>query len=237
MPLVAFIDESFERIKSKGIGIKLLCATIIDSNYVNDYSSLITGNIQDILHNPYLKRLNIKSLKSKGFHFCNDHREIKNIYIEIIEQLNFDCFITFAYGEFILEKDKQYEILFYYLMKIILYKYNIEDVIIESGGDIDEKIATEIIRKITQPKSFQVKNKHLTNIKMDTKLNPLLSVSDYMLGILRELITYGANNNVQCRDYLRIINKLRWVYDLTNKEFYDRSNLFPIDFGIINGIQ
>lgn len=180
----------------------------------------------------------VKSLSKKGFHYCEDHFEVKPKVIEVIRRLPFQAYICYQKKERDFDSSKGYgwyDRLFGRLMferlranktaRIKIYfeqhdnrieprQKEIEDIVIELTNQIQVKdgvIFTDI------PQVFSASKEEFC-----------LAVADYVAAIFKDHAVNGIGNisSWQARNFERIRPKIRVIHDYTTDIFYSRKNPF-----------
>ncbi|MCB4778197.1 MAG: reverse transcriptase family protein [Sulfurovum sp.] len=178
--------------------------------------------------------------KSKLFHYCEDNITVKERYISILRELNIEAQIMFKSEQESMDKlgkevyQNNYYALFNSLMKNILrrYKNNTNMITVEENS----KISLEKLKEIVLSKGSFFPN---TIIEKSGKDDILLSIPDYILGIVRECMKNNLLeklNKLKAGQPLRedtklneISDKIRLIADLTNNQFFTQQNNNKMD--------
>jgi len=82
------------------------CAVAIEDQLVIEYTDLIENKRTELLSNPFFDQFfRIKNLK-KSFHFTQDHREVKNAFILLMNCIIFESFIHTYYNRTISDQQE-----------------------------------------------------------------------------------------------------------------------------------
>jgi hypothetical protein len=178
--------------------------------------------------------------KNKLFHYCEDNIMVKERYIPILRELNIEAQIMFKSEQESLDKlgkevyQNNYYAIFNSLMKNVLrrYKNNINIITIEENS----KISLEQLKKIVQLKESYFPN---TVVEKNGKDDILLSIPDYILGIVRDCMKNNFSERLsklkkeqrlkEDTKFYEISDKIRLIADLTNNKFFTRQNKNKID--------
>lgn len=224
------VDESGFDEKSKALIVALLILDELDSIRMG-----IERLKEEILHDPNLKT--IPALKTKlekeGFHYCEDHVEVRNLFIELIPRLGFQAYICFA------EKrsgdERNYREWYKNLFGRLLFD-RIRDnwhenihIIYEKNTEKEQNIIDLIKRVIVDiNKSHKKKVSSAPKIICSGKTEPSLSLVDYVCGIFKgHYENLDKSGNLERRNFDRIRGKVRVIHNFLTDEFYTRKNLFP----------
>ncbi|MCB4777168.1 MAG: reverse transcriptase family protein [Sulfurovum sp.] len=178
--------------------------------------------------------------KSKLFHYCEDNITVKERYISILRELNIEAQIMFKSEQESMDKlgkevyQNNYYALFNSLMKNILrrYKNNTNMITVEENS----KISLEKLKEIVLSKGSFFPN---TIIEKSGKDDILLSIPDYILGIVRDCMENNFSeklNKLKTGQTLKeniklneISDKIRLIADLTNNQFFTQQNNNKMD--------
>jgi len=231
-PLYIFIDESGTDNKSP-----ILVVMAILTEDPKSLRSKIATLIDEVKRDPELG--NIDSVK-KGFstfHYAEDHFEIKNKFIDILPELNFDAFASFVRKDELVDRgDKLFLILS--LLRILIYprlqEKHYKDIHIIYEKFDEGSIASEAeIVTLIQSQQKRVRNQtnkviENINVTFADKSELILSIPDYMAGIVRTYLetkdTTVNNKDTFKRLYLRVAGKIRLLNDYARKKFYSRKD-------------
>jgi hypothetical protein len=232
--LFMFVDESGSNPESK----ILVLACIITTN-PDGLRRELNKLKEDTLRDPSFKNLPSvnTSLATKGFHYCEDHQEVKPKIIDLIMRLSFEAYIIYK------EKDTDfdpsagygwYDQLFGRLMFERL-RANAEAVIRlyfeqhdnrishrrDEIGEIIERLIDEI-RARDGEKKFPV----VPEVISAGKNEPCLAVADYVAAIFRDYEGNRQPESWQARNFKRIRPKIRVIHNFSTDEFFTRQNPF-----------
>jgi len=178
--------------------------------------------------------------KRKLFHFSEDNTMVKEKYISILRELNIEAQIMFKSEQESIDKlgkeayQSNYYVLFNNLMKNILrrYKNSINIIIVEENLKISLKELKGIVFK--RGNFFPS-----TIIKKSGKDDILLSIPDYILGIVRNCMEKKfleklstlkkGQSSFEDIKFYEISDKIRLIADITNNQFFTRQNNNKID--------
>jgi hypothetical protein len=227
-----YIDESesYDK-KTLILSIVSISGDFLKKIITDKLNSLKTDLVSDLRNGLSDKQ------RSKLFHYCEDSMTIKDKYMAVLRELNIETQIIFKSENEQMSKEafqNNYYAIFDSLMKNILqrYKNTTNTIIIEENTKIKltklENIADERV-------SFSQKIK----IEKSGKNDILLSIPDYILGIVRDCMKEDFSNRLEKlrawqnlqedRKFCEISDKIRLVADLTNNEFFSRQNNNKID--------
>ncbi|MCB4763287.1 MAG: hypothetical protein LGB78_05215, partial [Sulfurovum sp.] len=178
--------------------------------------------------------------KSKLFHYCEDNIMVKERYIPILRELNIEAQIMFKSEQESMDKlgkevyQNNYYALFNSLMKNILrrYKNNTNIITVEENSKISLKKLEGIV--LSKGSFFPT-----TTIEKSGKDDILLSIPDYILGIVRDCMENNFSeklNKLKTGQTLKeniklneISDKIRLIADLTNNQFFTQQNNNKMD--------
>ncbi len=175
--------------------------------------------------------------KNRLFHYSEDDPNVKSDYISILRELNIETHLMFKSENEPLKKvtfQNNYYALFDSLMKNILRRYrnNKNIIVVEENS----KITVTILEKIVRIRGNFFPN---TIISKSGKDDILLSIPDYMLGIVRDCMKKDFVEEMkklkdgqtlkEDRDFSKISEKIRLIADLTNNQFFTRQNNNRLD--------
>jgi len=173
--------------------------------------------------------------KSKLFHYCEDNIMVKERYIPILRELNIEAQIIFKSEQESMDKlgkevyQNNYYALFNSLMKNVLrrYKNNTNIITVEENS----KISIKELERIVQIKGGFFPN---TIVEKSGKDDILLSIPDYILGIVRDCMKNDFSERLsklkkeqtlkEDTKFYEISDKIRLIADLTNNQFFTRQN-------------
>jgi hypothetical protein len=225
-----FIDESGLDDKSKILVIGLV---------ILDNPAVIRTKIEllkdDILHDPILRTIpNIKNkLKKEGFHYCEDHVEVKNQFIEHISSLSFQAYMCFAEKNNV--KKSEYKELYKKLFGRLLFdriranRHENIHIVFERTIEKEKNIVILINGVVDDiNKSHRKKVSSSPIITCSGKEEPVLSIADYVCGIFKDHYENPLKSgNIERRNFDKIRGRVRVIHNFLTDEFYTRKNLFP----------
>ncbi|MGA9381374.1 MAG: DUF3800 domain-containing protein [Phormidium sp.] len=203
---------------------------------------------QRLLKEPRYKDIpSVPNLRSKGFHYCEDHREVKSEFIELISKLPFEAYICYERkkSDFCANDGIEwYNRLFCKLMHDRLRKHKNFKVSIcfEQHNNSVEKRRNELennIKRLVQ----EIESKDgckfisLPTVESAGKEEPCLSIADYIAAIFKDyeeaisaedqdLPRYKNPATWQARNFTMISPKVRVIHNYGTGDFYDRRNPF-----------
>jgi hypothetical protein len=170
--------------------------------------------------------------ENKLFHYSEDNIMVKEKYISVLRELDIETHIMFKSENEPLKKEafqNNYYVLFDNLMKNILRRY-------KNSKNI---IVVEKNSKITLPKLEQIVRRRgdffpNTVISKSGKDDILLSIPDYILGIVRDCMKKDFSEKLEelktgqklkeDTKFCEVSDKIRLIADLTNNQFFTRQN-------------
>lgn len=232
--LFMFVDESGSNPESK----ILVLACIITTN-PDGLRRELNKLKEDTLRDPSFKNLPSvnTSLATKGFHYCEDHQEIKPKIIDLIMRLSFEAYIIYK------EKDTDfapsagygwYDQLFGRLMferlranaeAVIRLYFEQHDNRISRRRDEIREIIERLIDKI-RARDGEEKFPIIPEVISADKNEPCLAVADYVAAIFRDYEGNRQPESWQARNFQRIRPKIRVIHNFSTDEFFTRQNLF-----------
>ncbi|GEM_PF-3201263 len=204
-------------------------------NTISDKLTLLQNDLVSDLRNGLTD-----NQKSKLFHYCEDNIMVKERYIPILRELNIEAQIMFKSEQRSMDKlgkgvyQKNYYALFNSLMKNVLrrYKNNTNIITVEENS----KIPLKELEKIVQMRDSFFPN---TVVKKSGKDDILLSIPDYILGIVRDCMKKNFSERLsklkkeqtlkENTKFYEISDKIRLIADLTNNQFFTRQNNNKMD--------
>lgn len=196
---------------------------------------------KSILRDPFLKSAPgiQKSLSKKGFHYCEDHLEVKLKVINIIRQLPFEAYICYqdkdinfdpstGYGWY----DKLFGRLMFERLRanknaaIRIYFEQHDNRIEHRRKEIEcivERLVSEI--RLRDRAEFAV----IPEVNSAGKDELCLVLADYVAAIFKEHAKNGISkpSSSQARNFERIRSKVRLIHNYTTDEFYTSKHPFP----------
>jgi hypothetical protein len=218
----------------------LAVACIITNNpgYLRDELEKLRKNI---LRDPFLKNLPSvqKSLSNYGFHYCEDHPEVKPKVIELIRQLPFQAYICYQQKESSFDPSQGYDwydrlfgrLIFERLQAhkdaVIRIYFEQHDNRVEYRRKEIEVIVERLVRKICLRNGIEFPA--IPQINSAGKQELGLVVADYVAAIFKEHAENGIGkpSSWQARNFERIRSKVRVIHNYTTDDFFHRKNPFP----------
>ena len=188
----------------------------------------------------------VKNLSKKGFHYCEDHQEVKSEVIKLISQIPFDAYICYRQkeGEFHPSNGFDwYDQLFGKLMHDRLRKHtqSLVNICFEQHANkvtTREQELEAIIKRLIN--EIELKDNtsfyHSPVVKSAGKEEVCLAIADYVAAIFKnheEAVKIRDNKLVsdlsswQSRDFSMLRPKIRVIHNYQTGEFFTRKNPFP----------
>lgn len=197
--------------------------TLLQSDLVSDLRNGLTDN-----------------QKNKLFHYCEDNIMVKERYIPILRELTIEVQLMFKFEQESMDKlgkevyQNNYYALFNSLMKNVLRRYrnNTNIITVEENSKISLKKLERIIL---------IRENYFPNtvIEKSRKDDILLSIPDYILGIVRDCMKSDFSERLsklkkeqtlkEDTKFCEISDKIRLIADLTNNQFFTRQNNNKMD--------
>lgn len=225
-----FIDESGFHVN----GIALLCCVVLDDPEIA--RSRINKLREDILHDPRLENI-ITPFAEKGFHYSSDHLEIRNKFIELLNELTFQAYICFDPYVADLSFKNTYAHLFGRLIidRLRDHKTGVINITFEQHSEIRQQDLAAIVAS----KIEVINNSERTSFRGEYTLRSsgkdevCLSMADYICGIFSDY--YGELHKatpttaeaLAKRNFENLRNKIRCIHDIKNNKFYSRKEPLP----------
>ena len=207
-----FIDESVLKEKRD----YAYCAVTIEDENMESYRRIINDKRKELLSDPFFDQYyNIENLK-KSFHYTQDHRELKNSFINLLNSMSFEIIIHIYYDINLRNRSLSRVLYLKKLNTFLQQKYCVD--YIDYVWEKDDGLT------ILWPDDINIQEK----TKEDEQL---LSIADYSLGIFRKvyLSDYEQSSRNTClRDYGFIENKLRFIKDEKIKKPFTRRNPYVV---------
>jgi hypothetical protein len=229
-PIYIYLDESGTDTSSPFLVLSLVVIEEPDS-----LKKKIEDLIKSVIKDPEISNMNKIKDGIETFHYTEDNHEVRNKYIELLPQLNYDAYCSFINNKKLdpsLSKLNYIHKLFGVLISSILQKHHHKDIFIvyESIDEGSEKIKKSfellidnIRRKIQDSTGVKISN---VNFEFKNKEEILLSIPDYLAGITKDYLKAREDNmdtnSFQVRNYLRVNGKIRVLNDYLNNKFYTR---------------
>ena len=236
-----YIDES-ETPDKKTLILSLV--SISGDFLKNTISDKLTSLQKDLVSD--LRNGLTDNQKNKLFHYCEDNIMVKERYIPVLRELNIEVQLMFKSEKESMDKlgkevyQNNYYALFNSLMKNILRRYrnNTNIITVEENSKISLKQLERIVR---------VRGDFFPNtvIEKSGKDDILLSIPDYILGIVRDCMKEDFSERLrklrteqtlkEDTKFCEISDKIRLIADLTNNQFFTRQNDNKMDCLKLNG--
>lgn len=230
-----YIDES-ETPDKKTLILSLVS---INGNFIkNAISDKLTSLQIDLVSD--LRNGLTDNQKNKLFHYCEDNIMVKERYIPILRELNIEVQLMFKSENDSMDKlgkevyQNNYYALFNSLMKNTLRRYrnNTNIITVEENSKISLKTLEQIVR--ARGHFFPS-----TLIEKSGKDDILLSIPDYILGIVRDCMKEDFSEKLKKLKeeqtlkedikFCEVSDKIRLIADLTNNQFFSRQNNNKMD--------
>ena len=183
---------------------------------MESYRRIINDKRKELLSDPFFDQYyNIENLK-KSFHYTQDHREVKNSFINLLNSMSFEIIIHIYYDINLRNRSLSRVLYLKKLNTFLQQKYCVD--YIDYVWEKDDGLT------ILWPDDINIQEK----TKEDEQL---LSIADYSLGIFRKvyLSDYEQSSRNTClRDYGFIENKLRFIKDEKIKKPFTRRNPYVV---------
>ena len=204
-------------------------------NTISDKLTLLQSNLVLDLRNGLSD-----NQKNKLFHYCEDNIMVKERYIPILRELAIEVQLMFESEQESMDKlgkevyQNNYYAIFDSLMKNVLRRYrnNKNIIIVEENS----KISLEKLKRIVLKRGDYFPN---TVIEKSGKDDILLSIPDYILGIVRDCMKSDFSKRLsklkkeqtlkEDTKFCEISDKIRLIADLTNNQFFTRQNNNKMD--------
>jgi hypothetical protein len=183
--------------------------------------------------------------KENLFHYAENNIYVKEKYLIILRELQFEAFIIFTKNKQNNMKKNEYQKLYYLLSSkilfIILRRFSVYNNIIsfEENSKISKNKLEKILTEINGLPKF--------TIHIATKDEILLSIPDYVLGIFRECMKKDLQKSIdklknnqslnEEKKLNEIVDKIRLVIDVDNKKYYSRKDEKVTCLGINKSIM
>lgn len=169
--------------------------------------------------------------RTKLFHYCDNNILVKEKYISLLRELQFEAFIIFIKHDKNMKK-KEYQDNFYKIFNKLMYnvlrryKTNNNYIYVEENSKISQNQLEKNLLNIKSLPKFK--------IQILSKKEILLSIPDYVMGIFRDCMKKDLSESIsklKSEQKLKeenklneIIDKIRLVIDLENSKYYSRQN-------------
>lgn len=196
---------------------------------------------ESFLRDPVLKSVPgiQKSLSKKGFHYCEDHLEVKLKVIHLIRQLPFEAYICYQEKDINFDPSAGYgwyDKLFGRLMferlqanknAAIRICFEQHDNQVERRRKEIEEIIVHLVRDIQARQRAEFP--FIPKVNSAGKDELCLVIADYVAAIFKEHEKKGINEptSSQARNFERIRSKVRVIHNYTTDEFFTRKHPFP----------
>jgi Protein of unknown function (DUF3800) len=194
---------------------------------------------ENILRDPSFKNLPSlqSSLAKKGFHYCEDHQEVKPKVIDLIMRLSFESYIIYQRKDADFDPSTGYDWydrLFGRLMferlranseAVIRLFFEQHDNRIKRRrkeiSDIVERLASEI-----RTRDGENKFPEFPEVISTGKEESCLVIADYVAAIFRDYESNRRPESWPARNFQRIRPKIRVIHNFSTDEFFARNKPF-----------
>lgn len=232
-----FVDETGNDDKQSNI-LAVACITTTHPDYLKKQIDILKKNI---LGDPYLQAVpSIKtSFLKKGFHYCEDHDEVRRKFLELIQQLPFKGYICYQHKENDFDPSAGYDwydSMFGRLMFERLranHDANIRICFEQQGSQVGHRLKEiqSIINRLVEEiqlvdeVEFPVSPKIISGSKNEVRL----AIADYVAAIFREHVAFGIGQPAswQARNFDKIRPKIRLIQHYRTDEFFTSKHPFP----------
>jgi hypothetical protein len=237
-----FIDETGLDKESKILAIA--CIVTSERDFLKSRLEELKRNL---LKDKRFKDIpSIKNLESKGFHYCEDHQDIKSKVIDLIALLPFDAYICYKHkkDDFCPSNDfAWYDELFGKLMhdRLLKHKKCIIRVCFEQHGK-SSTVRTEELNSILERLIYNIGLKYAVNFPTSPtiysagKEESCLALADYVAAIFKDYESIiraqetekrNISTSWQARHFFMLRPKIRVIHNYETGEFFTRHNPFP----------
>lgn len=186
----------------------------------------------------------IKNLESKGFHYCEDHKDVRSTVIDLISELPFETYIYYKrkrHDFCASEGFGWYDQFFGKLMHDRLRKYSNSIVTICFEQHTNSLMDREQeLRTITERLVHEIQLKDVCKflpppvVRSAGKEEPCLAVADYVVAVFkdyedvrdRETNKCDNSGSWQARHFSMLRPKIRVIHNYGTGEFFTRQNPF-----------
>lgn len=230
-----FFDESGFNADS----LSMLCCVVLDQP--TPVRESILSLKEDILHSGRLSEIR-GNFETNGFHYCENHHEIRAKFFRLLPTLDFEAYICFVPST--PEEDHRnelYDRMYGRLLYDRMQKYRDRpiEICFEQHDSRVTRRLTEL-REITLRIDEQIKSQHGINdiappiVISAGKEEPCLAIADYVSAIFRKY--YEALNSANAwkkgepfekRDFDDLRPKVRLIHNFETEEFFSRHKPFP----------
>jgi hypothetical protein len=226
-----YIDESEFIEKTTKKHYLILSLVSINGDFLkNSISDEITSLKNDLVID--LRNGLTNKQKEKLFHYVEDNIMVKEKYIPLLRTLSIEAYLMFKFEDSKMDK-KSYQNSYYSIFNSLVsnilrrYKNNTNQIIVEENS----KISLEELKRIVLYKDHFYP---ITIISKGTKDDILLSIPDYILGIIRDCMKNdfskkleklkAGQNLIEDTKFHEISDKIRLIADLNRSQFFTRQN-------------
>jgi len=231
-----FVDETGTDQKST-----ILAVACIITHNPDDLRAELEKLRQSILGDQVFKSIRsvTESLSKHGFHYCEDHFEVKPKIIELIRRLPFEAYICYQDKESSFDPSKGYGWYDQLFGRLIFERlrankdadiricFEQHDNRIEHRRKEIEDIVERLVSKIRllDRAEFAI----TPQVRSAGKDEACLVVADYVAAIFKDHVANGTGkpDSWQARNFKRISSKVRVIHNYTTDEFFHRKNPFP----------
>jgi hypothetical protein len=226
-----FFDESGDGFFTEGVAI--LCCVVIQ-NY-EETCLKIEELKEDILHAPRFEYI-LGDFSTTGFHYSDNHFEIRNEFIALLRTLTFQAYICFDPDVTCRDFYVTYDRLFGRLVIDRLRDHRTDEIQIcfEQHGRVAprlEEIKFMISSKVEEIKRVDGREViYHPTVRCAGKEEPCLAIADYICAIFsthKAQNIIPGNESLATRNFEDVRMKIRCIHDIKNNDFYSRRNPFP----------
>jgi hypothetical protein len=231
-----FVDETGTDQDSTILAVA--CVITNNPDYLRDEFEELRKNI---LRDPILKNVPSvqKSLSKHGFHYCEDHPEVKPKVIELIRQLPFQAYICYQQKESSFDPSQGYDWYDRLLGRLMFERLRAnKDAVIQIYFEQhDNRIEhrRKEIEDIVEHRVSEIRLRDRVKFAVPPQVcsagkeENCLVVADYVAAIFKDHVANGTGkpHSWQARNFERIRSKVRLIHNYTTDEFFDRKNSFP----------
>lgn len=238
-----FIDET--GIDKESNIIALSCVATREPQHLRNKLKSLK---KEMLKDKRLKDIpSIKNLEKKGFHYCEDHQDVRPLVIEQMAELPFEAYITYRPKENNFSPSSNfswYDQLFGKMLYDRIQKYKQSSVSIcfeqhGSSNSVREAELTQIIERLVREIRMNrgVTIEIFPTIKSAGKEESCLAIADYVAAVFKDyentlkicegIYEPGKSNSWQSRHFALLRPKIRVIHNLDTGEFFTRQKMFP----------
>lgn len=216
-------------------GLSVLCCVITDEAI--ELGEGVSQLKEDVLHNHRLRGI-LGDFNRNGFHHCDDHIEIRNLFVEYLATQSFEAYICYSIDSEPDHRNDLYDKMFGRMLKDRLQPYRNHQITVfyeqhdsKRQRRLDEltAIASRVCQEID---GFHHSSVDVRIVEAD-KNEPCLAVADYICAIFcayyNELHKQerSAGEPLAKRNFDALRGKIRLIHDMDADQFYSRRRPFP----------